>query len=106
MQTSQPLDIMFTDLDEIMLQHESTEHRLISRASKIPNLQYLANKFLGKPRCRSSENDVLKLVGAARTLDCELLDWATSVPATWSYSSANNISPPSSSQFIPQQVHR
>lgn len=104
MQTSQPIDIIFTELDSTTVLHESIEDQLVSKTAGIPQLQSRSNSLLILPNCISRSHSVEQLIRAARLLDRELLDWSSNLPISWKYSAATHLS--SHSDFIPQYLHR
>ncbi|RDL41612.1 uncharacterized protein BP5553_01591 [Venustampulla echinocandica] len=106
MQTSRPLDTVFIERNSITYLHENVEDQLISKTTRIPQLQHQANSLLIDPNCNSRGSLVEKLISAARILDRELLDWAGNVPISWKYSTATNLHPSPHSGFIPHHLHR
>ena len=107
MQICQPVDEAFTVPDVTPSSHPNPEDDLISRAAKIPNLQYRSNCLLDQQQ-DTKRTDVEDLLCSARALDREMGDWARTVPTTWSYSAALSLDGPASTncKFTPGQVHR
>ncbi|KZL80607.1 c6 zinc finger protein [Colletotrichum incanum] len=105
MQLCKPVDDVFSVLDMLAPSQESPEYHLISKAAEIPNLQYRSNCMFIQPQ-DAIKNDVENLFHSARALDREILDWARTVPTTWSYTAAMNANDLASSDFTPRQVHR
>lgn len=109
-QLSQPVDPIFDELAEAVFSFENTEDRLLSRTIKVPQLQSLVNSILSQPSWKIIESDIFELIRAAEDLDRELADWASNVPAGWSYSVATNLNSvsnpePSTSRYIPSEIH-
>jgi len=105
MQISHPVDKIFTVPDESASFHKSPEDQLVTTAAKIPDLQHLAHGYLSQPQNASKDN-IEKLIYYAQSLDCELSDWASNTPITWSYSAALDASILARSEFTLRQVHR
>ncbi len=110
-QLSRPVDLIFDELAEAVFLFENTEDRLLSRSIKVPQLQSLANDILSQPSWSISESDLGELVRVAKDLDHELADWASNVPAGWSYSVATNLNSISNSKlstscYIPSEMHQ
>ncbi|KAH8657124.1 C6 zinc finger protein [Tricladium varicosporioides] len=108
-QLSRPVDPIFNELSGAVLSFENAEDRLISRTIKVPQLQSLANDILSQPHCNIMESVVWELIQAAEELDRELVDWASNVPAEWSYSVAqdlNSVFGPETSNpcYIPTEI--
>jgi hypothetical protein len=106
MQTSQPIDSIFTEPDWTTFLHENVEDQLVSKTIGIPQLQSQANGLLIRPHCISRNSSIEQLISAARLLDRELSDWASNVPISWKYSTATYLHPSSHSGFISQHLHR
>jgi hypothetical protein len=105
MQICRPIDEIFSVSDLTASSHKSPEDHLISKAAKIPNLQYRSNRLFTQTQ-GASKGDVENLFNSARVLDREIADWARTLPTTWSYSTAMNIDNITNSKFTPRQVHR
>ena len=106
MQTSRPIDIIFLELNKTTSLHENVEDQLISRTTKIPRLQYLANNLLTQSPQNSRQIDIERLIGTVRTLEHELSNWSANTPVSWSYSTAKNLNLSSGSNYIPHQIHK
>ncbi|KFZ23568.1 hypothetical protein V502_01955 [Pseudogymnoascus sp. VKM F-4520 (FW-2644)] len=77
----------------------------------IPNLQSQANIMLSHSTWPENGQPALELLKTAKSLDSGILDWAQSVPATWSYTIATDLNALSYtegrvSDFSPPQIHR
>lgn len=111
MQISKPIHAIFHQDVEFTSFHETQEDRLIARTIDIPNLQSQANIVLSHSTWPENGQPALELLKTAKSLDSGILDWAQSVPATWSYTIATDLNALSYtkgrvSDFSPHQIHR
>lgn len=105
MQSSRPIDKIFTLSNCALSSQDSPEDELTALVAKIPDVQYLANKYPASPPA-TSESDTRNLIYQAQRLDNELSSWAARISATWFYAAASDISTPVGSEFAPAQIHR
>ncbi|KAF8860355.1 C6 zinc finger protein [Acephala macrosclerotiorum] len=106
-QISRPMDPIFDDFAEILSPYENVEDQLLSRTTRIPELQALTNSLLSRPSCDIDVSEAFELIQAAEDVDCELARWARQIPTQWSYTTVTRMSPRlSKSFFIPIQIHR
>ena len=61
------------------------EDQLLSKAMRIPKLQYLTNRVLSQPSCAVDVSEAFELILAAEEVDRELANWARQIPVEWSY---------------------
>ncbi|KAH7127954.1 C6 zinc finger protein [Dactylonectria estremocensis] len=105
MQISQPVDKTFTELDATTFWHGSLEDELIAIAAAIPQLQHTGIKLFTQPQS-TNKIDIEEFMFFARTLDCELSDWATEAMNSWSYSAATNANRGAGPEYSPCEIHR
>lgn len=106
MQTSRPIPLFFTEQVSTTDQYENVEDQLISKTTRIPQVQYYANSLLSHSDCKSRKSSIEQLLSTARILDRDLSDWANNAPISWRYSTAINVHPSTHSGFIPRHIHR
>ncbi|KAE8441830.1 hypothetical protein EG329_004283 [Mollisiaceae sp. DMI_Dod_QoI] len=110
-QISKPVDSIFDEFAENLSPYENIEDRLVSKAIRIPKLQYLANNLLSQRNCAVNVGEAFELIRAAEELDRELANWARRIHIKWSYTAITrmgcSLGPhSSSSSFVPSQIHR
>jgi hypothetical protein len=94
-------------VDTVAFSSDNVEEQLISKASRIPELQQQAKDLLVHSYSNSLDTSILHTVKASIDLDRELAVWARNVPNSWKYSTATSIVPPlRHSDFIPPYLHR
>ncbi|PQE06859.1 c6 zinc finger protein [Rutstroemia sp. NJR-2017a WRK4] len=108
LQTSTPVDPIFDSFAEILSPYEYMEDRLISKSIRIPELLARANSLLSQTSCAVDVSKAFELIRAAENLDRELANWADQIPVNGAYTSLrySRDPRPSSSTFVPDQIHR
>ncbi len=64
-QISKPVDSIFDEFAENLSPYENIEDRLVSKAIRIPKLQYLANNLLSQRNCAVNVGEAFELIRAA-----------------------------------------
>jgi hypothetical protein len=105
------MDSIFDEFAETPSLYENVEDQLLSKAMRIPKLQYLTNRVLSQPSCAVDASEAFELILAAEEVDRELTNWARQIPVEWSYTTVTRMrySPGprfSRSNFVPSQIHR
>jgi hypothetical protein len=111
LQISKPMDSIFDEFAGTPSRYENVEDQLLSKAMRIPKLQYLTNRVLSQPSCAVDVSEAFELILAAEEVDRELANWARQIPVEWSYTIVTRMrySPGphlSRSNFVPSQIHR
>jgi hypothetical protein len=83
----------------------SVEECLVSTMARIPQVQHEA-KLLQHTDCGNKGKMAKQLFNDAKTLDCELSEWAHTVKDSWTISAATNLNFPSTSKFTPLHIHK
>ncbi|KAH6971224.1 hypothetical protein BKA56DRAFT_636125 [Ilyonectria sp. MPI-CAGE-AT-0026] len=105
LQIPRPVDKIFTEPDATTFLHDSLEDQLISISAAMPKLQHIGIGLFTQLRY-TSKSDIEIFMSSARTLDCQLSDWATKAMDSWPYSTATNVSRIARPEFSPYEIHR
>jgi hypothetical protein len=85
------MDSIFDEFAETPSLYENVEDQLLSKAMRIPKLQYLTSRVLSQSSCAFDVSEASELILAVGEVDRELANWARQIPVEWSYTTVTRM---------------